>query len=457
MDTATLEAGDIQGLLLSAYAHLDFATYLFLQVSDAEKGKQWLRTVIPDISTAAPWPQGADGKAIKPATQVNIALTIQGLAALGMQQDSLDSFSTEYIEGPTGTPRSSLLGDTEDSAPEHWELGGPSNQHVNILLMLFADTAQALKGLRDQYLGTLTQAGLTLTLAQEASRLPEKREHFGFRDGIAQPLVEGSRSAPVPGQEAIKPGEFILGYGNEYGLVSPMPTPDVLGRNGTYLVYRKLAQNVAAYQQFLSDKAGGDPAQMNMLGAKMLGRWQSGAPLALSPQKDDSALGDDPQRSDNFAYADKDPNGYFTPLGAHIRRANPRDALEGGVDASIKTTHRHRLLRRGRAYGPAYSEAAADEPRGILFVTLNADIKRQFEFVQEVWINDAKFGGLYNDKDPIVGNQHGDGILNIQQPTIRQQIVGIPRFVTVKASGYFFMPGIRALRFIAGEQLSQKL
>src|SRR5258707_3932844 len=452
MDTVNLELNDIQGLLLSAYGHLDYATYLFLQVSDAEKGKQWLQAVLSDISTAAPWPQGLDGKTIKPATQVNIAFTIYGLAALGMLQDSLDSFSTEFIVGPTGTPRSRLLGDTEDSAPEHWELGGPSNQPVHIMLMLFADGPDTLKGLRDHYLSTLTPAGLSLTAAQEASRLPEKKEHFGFRDGVTQPFVEGAHSTPVPGQDVVKPGEFILGYHNEYDLVSPAPTPEVLGRNGTYLVYRKLAQNVAAYQQFLKDTAGGDSEQMNNLGAKMLGRWPSGAPLALSPEKDDHDLGADPQRSDNFKFAEKDPEGYLTPIGSHIRRTNPRDALEGGIDASTMTTHRHRLLRRGRAYGPAYSAATADEPRGVLFITLNADIKRQFGFVQQVWVNDAKFGGLYNDKDPLVGNQHGDGIMTIQKPTIRQQVGGIPRFVTVKASAYFFMPGIRALRFIAGEK-----
>src|SRR5258708_12247539 len=237
MDTVNLELNEIQGLLLSAYGHVDYATYLFLQVSDAEKGKQWLQAVLSDISTAAPWPQGLDGKTIKPATQVNIAFTIYGLAALGMLQDSLDSFSTEFIVGPTGTPRSRLLGDTEDSAPEHWEVGGPSNQPVHIMLMLFADGPDALKGLRDHYLSTLTPAGLSLTAAQEASLLPEKKEHFGFRDGVTQPFVEGAHSTPGPGQDVVKPGWFILASLHELHLVTPPPPPGQLRRHRSYAPY----------------------------------------------------------------------------------------------------------------------------------------------------------------------------------------------------------------------------
>jgi len=448
----TLQINDIQGLVLSGYGHLDEAAYLFLQVTDPAAARQWLTQMTPEIATAANWPQDDAGKAIKPDTRINIAFTHPGLTALGLSAATLASFSSEFKEGVTGVERSFILGDTEESAPEAWEMGGPNNPPVHILLILFATAPDALISLRERFRATFTAGGLTEIYNQNSSRLPENREHFGFRDSISQPAIEGSPQTVAAGQEVIRAGEFILGYQNEYALVPPMPDPPKLGINGTYLVYRKLAQNVAVFQDYLKQAAKGDPIQMTYLSAKIVGRWPSGAPLALTPEYDDPALGDDTTRNNNFKYAAADPYGYATPIGSHIRRTNPRDAVEGSATDSLTTSKRHRILRRGRAFGPAFTDSAdpnADQPRGTLFIALNADIQRQFEFIQQTWVGDPKFSGLYNDKDPLIGNSKGDNQLTIQREPVRKALLNIPRFVVVRAAGYFFMPSITALGIIA--------
>ncbi|MEP7287795.1 MAG: Dyp-type peroxidase [Chloroflexota bacterium] len=449
--TTKLDNADIQGIVLSGYAHLNEATYLFLKVDSGEKGRQWLKQISADISSAAPWLRGIDNRAIKPSTQVNIAFTHAGLEALGLPKDSLDSFLEEFCEGPLGEERSKLMGDVDESAPENWELGGPNTQPIHIMLMLFAATDESLEALQEHYEVTLREiGGITIVHDQAASRLDDSKEHFGFRDGVSQPAIEGALNPPTPGQDVIKAGEFVLGYRNEYDLIPPMPKPDVLGKNGTYLVYRKLAQNVGTFRQFLNEAANGDPQLVELIGAKLMGRWKSGAPLALTPDGDDPQLGQDNQRNNNFRFAETDPYGYRTPIGSHVRRSNPRDGIEHDPTASVQTAGRHRILRRGRPYGPPFNEQTANEARGTLFVAINADIKRQFEFVQQRWVNDAKFAGLYSDPDPMAGDHsNGNSTMTIQHWPIRKEIRGVPRFVTVKASVYFFVPSLTALAFIA--------
>ena len=170
-----------------------------------------------------------------------------------------------------------------------------------------------------------------------------------------------------------------------------MPTPEVLGRNGTYVVFRKLHTRVAAYRQYLRAKAASREEEA-LLGAKMVGRWQSGAPLALSAGTDDPELGADPQRNNDFLYAD-DPRGFKCPVGAHARRANPRDALDGDGSVDVRL---HRMIRRGTSYGPMLPEGVLEDDgvdRGIIFVFAGAHLKRQFEFVKTQWLNDGIFIG----------------------------------------------------------------
>jgi Dyp-type peroxidase family len=293
----------------------------------------------------------------------------------------------------------------------------------------------------------------------------------------------------------IQPGEVLLGYPNEYNKLPFSPTvaasddsanllrPDAehpdrrdLGRNGTYLVFRKLRQDVVRFWQFCDEQTKNDdgtsnPEERTRLAAKMVGRWPSGAPARAVPRQRRLRSGRDAGRNNVFGFAETDPHGYRCPLGAHIRRSNPRDGLGPTPKESATIVNRHRLLRRGRPYGelmldPLQESGDDGVDRGLVFICLNANIARQFEFVQQTWINDPKFHGLYDNKDPITGDnldlslggppdpeEDADIPYNftIPQQPVRRRISGLTRFVHVRGGGYFFLPGLSALRFLAGE------
>jgi Dyp-type peroxidase family len=223
-----------------------------------------------------------------------------------------------------------------------------------------------------------------------------------------------------------------------------------LGRNGSYLVFRQLSQDVARFWNFVDTVArangAGDPDARVRLAAKMVGRWPSGAPLVKSPDRDDPSL----KRDNNFSYAASDPHGFACPIGAHIRRCNPRDSLGDDPDMARAAANRHRLLRRGRLYGDRIADPLVDDgqERGLHFICLNADIERQFEFVQQTWINNPMFGGVNGEVDPLMGTQDGRGTYTIPEDPLRTRIHGVPRFVHVKGGAYFFLPGMAALRYV---------
>jgi Dyp-type peroxidase family len=276
--------------------------------------------------------------------------------------------------------------------------------------------------------------------------LPTEREAFGFKDGISHPAIEGSGiPGSNPKEQPFKAGEFILGYTDETGHFPPMPQPEVLGRNGTYVVFRKLHQRVAAFRQYLKANSSTSEEE-DLLGAKMMGRWQSGAPLALCPFHDDPELGADPKRNNDFLFKDDDPKGLKTPPGSHIRRMNARDADIVGV------ARLHRMIRRGTSYGPLLPPGVLEDDgaeRGLAFVFVGAQLERQFEFVQSEWVKDGLFIGAPGEKDPIVGPNDGSGQLIIPQQPIRRRLQGLPRFVVTRGGEYFFAPGLRALRWLA--------
>ncbi len=325
--------------------------------------------------------------------------------------------------------------------------------------------------------------------AQYGVRPDYDREPFGFFDGIAQPQIEGIKG------KGVRTGEFILGYPNEYGFhpLSPvLPAADDpghilpesanpyhkpahyrdLGLNGTYIVYRKLEQDVAGFWRFLQSeslrlKGAVDPGFMVWLAAKMVGRWPSGAPLVLAPDRDGSVL-----LTDDFLYAREDPQGLACPFGAHIRRTHPRDQIgPAGPVESLHMSSRHRILRRGRAYGaPLFDPTALTRPdqpaglqaildlqddgqsRGIHFLCVNTNIKSQFEFIQQAWANNPSFGGLADNRDPLIGDNDpsrapGGMLIPGNRSTIRT--APLPRFVTVRGGAYLFMPGLTTLRYLA--------
>ena len=209
------------------------------------------------------------------------------------------------------------------------------------------------------------------------------------------------------------------------------------------MAYRRFAQHVGAFRDFLREQGGPTTEEQELLAAKLMGRWRSGAPLILAPEKDDPALGADMKRNNNFNYKQMDPHGYAAPLGSHACRMNPRD--------SAHNMNRRRMIRRGATYGPYLPEDAPDDgvERGIAAFVICASLIRQYEFAQNVWVNDRNFQELVNERDPIIGNQDGTLEFKIPKRPIRKKITGLPAFTTVRGGAYFFLPGIKALRYLA--------
>ena len=365
------------------------------------------------------------------------------------------------------TYRSRLLGDVGDESPSGWTWGGPASDPVHVLVLAYARTDGLLERLCRELLDEAEGNGLRLVQQLETSPLVPA-EPFGFHDGISQPLVEGLGRGTDRLAGEVRAGEFVLGYTNEHGQVSQRPLlPGAddprsllprdesgradLGRNGSYLVMRQLRQDVDAFWTFADEASRGedgvpDGEARELLAAKMVGRWPSGAPLTLAPQHDDPALADE----NSFGYHETDPRGLACPIGSHVRRVNPRDSLEPnpGSDESLAINRRHRLLRRGRSYGPA----TGGGERGLFFVCLNANLARQYEFVQHTWVNNPSFNGLYDEPDPLIGPRGEKGTyFTLPGNPVRRRYADLPQFVSVRGGAYFFLPGIRALRYLAAD------
>ncbi|MEU7135113.1 peroxidase [Streptomyces sp. NPDC046261] len=472
--TASVELDDIQGIVARGYSGLTSACFLMLAITEPAAARTALGRAAARVT---------DGTAEPPDAAVNLALTADGLRGLGPVTPDLDGFSEEFVSGMTDPNRSRFLGDVADNAPAHWRWGGPATPPVHVMLMLYARDEERLARLEAELREDLLATGGLTEVVRLATATLTDREPFGFRDGISQPLVEGlpktsrvvaAREGGAAAGDVVKAGEFLLGYPNEYGLLTDRPVlsaPDDpagllprtqggadLGRNGSYVVFRQLHQDVEGFWSYLDaatrrPDGTADAAARDALAARMVGRWPSGAPLVHAPRQDDPRLADD----NDFGYFATDPAGLRCPLGAHIRRAHPRDSLDprpGSAD-SVAIGRRHRILRRGRAYGPY---AAAQRPgaaagdgaeSGLHFLCLNANISRQFEFIQHTWLNNPTFNGLHDAPDPLVAPRHDHRRTFTEQGRpLRTRHLDLPRFVSVQGGAYFFLPGLRALRYL---------
>jgi Dyp-type peroxidase family len=453
--TPTLELDDIQGIVAAGYGHLPVACFVLLRVEadgGAPEANAWLGRLADRIAVA---------KSRQDDHCTNVAFTRHGLTAFGLSPTVADTFAAEFVDGMAAPHRSRLLGDTGTSAPANWSWGGPGTATVDAVLMLYAADDASLAQLYQSHASEFATSGLVEVKRLGTAALGAT-EPFGFADGISQPLIDGLGS-PGLAADTIKAGEFVLGYENEYGLYPGSPlVPDGddrsgilsrahdrngrdLGRNGTYLVFRELRQDVDGFWAFLEASTrrpdgSTDRAEATRLAAKMVGRWPSGAPLALAPDSDDPSLA----HANDFGYFHDDRDGLRCPIGAHIRRANPRDSLapQPGSPASIAVGKRHRIIRRGR------ERAGGATDRGLHFVCLNANLARQFEFIQGTWCNNPKFDGLYDDRDPLVTSESGH-TFRVPGTPVRTRITELPSFVTVLGGAYFFLPGVRAIRFLA--------
>lgn len=430
-----LELADIQGGALRPRPSPYAATYILLRIDDRHEGRELMRRLSAVVRSAAdPAPDGAS---------LSVALTYQGLKALGVPQASLDGFSWEFRQGMTA--RAKALGDVGANAPEHWEQPFGTGQIHVVLAGLAPDQAALDVAVSRARAALADLSGVVAIWRQDCHAPLDEREPFGFRDGISHPAIEGSGLAgDNPLEPPLKAGELLLGYRDETGRFPPVPQPDVLGRNGTYVVFRKLYQDVAAFRRYLRDNAS-SREDAELVAAKMMGRWRSGAPLALCPMHDDPALGEDVGRRNAYLFKADDALGYKTPPGSHVRRCNPRDADVAGV------VRLHRMIRRGTAYGPILPDGVLEDDgadRGLMFAFVGAHLGRQFEFVQSEWINGGEFLGLADARDPVTGAE-GGGMFTIPKRPIPRRLKGLAAFVTTRGGEYAFLPSLPALRWLA--------
>ena len=439
--TVDLELDDIQFGALHQRPSPYVATYLLVRIDEREAGRELVRRIRPLVDAARPSHNAAQD------TSVTVAFTYYGLKALGVPPASLESFPEEFRQGMAA--RAAELGDVGDSSPTEWEHPlGSSEVHVAIAV-LSPDAAQLAASLERADRTCQELQGVEVIWRQDCYQLPTGRTSFGFKDGIGQPAIEGSGVAGSnPMEPPIKAGEFILGYRDETGVVPPQPSPDLLGRNGTFIAFRKLHTRVAAYRQYVRANAASRQEE-SLLGAKIVGRWQSGAPLTLFPDVDDPEFGADQNRNNSFLYAD-DQRGLGCPAGAHARRANPRDSLDSDGSVNVRL---HRMIRRGTSYGPPLPPDVLEDDgadRGIVFVFVGTHLDRQFEFVKSQWLNDGVFIGAPKERDPLVGSPGGDGQFTIPRQPIRRRLQGLPPFVVTRGGEYCFVPGLQALDWLAG-------
>jgi Dyp-type peroxidase family len=435
----TLETSDVQATVLRPRPKPYCGEYVVLRIGNAEQGREMLRRILPHVAPADEW--------WVPSTPgwLGIAFTFEGLKALGVPQASLDSFPIEFRQGMAA--RAAILHDFGANAPANWEypFGTPD---VHVALAIYAKSKQDLQGVLDvAHKSHHDLPQISVVYRMEFGELPEGRNPFGFKDGLHNPHVEGSGPVAADKEEpSIKPGEFVMGYPDERGETANVPIPEELRRNGTFVAIRKFHMDVAAFRKYLRAQAS-SPEEEELLAAKMVGRWRSGAPLVLAPDHDDPTLGSDANRNNDFSYAD-DMKGLKCPFSAHIRRINPRDALKDDVvDVNL-----HKFLRRGTNYGSALPEGVLEDDgaeRGGVFLLIGAHLQRQFEFVQSQWVTDGNFISHGTEQDPLIGNNEGEGIFTIPKRPVRRRLQGLPRFVTVRGGEYCFMPGLRALRWLA--------
>ena len=464
---AALELSEIQAFLTREYKEMGSSKYYLLQVTDPAAAKKFLSSIADEIASIT---------SAEREVTINLGFTSKGLISLGLHENNLCTFSREFREGMVSDHRSRLLGDFDSSDPSKWQWGGTNNEKVDMILLVFGKDEAAT----DSYYNNLKSqisSGYKEIHVIKGNPLPNDKEHFGFKDGISQPAIIGS-GIKGTGNDNIKAGEFVMGYKGEYDVYPDSPMlkevqgnpgllkDDVeygkhkdLGRNGTYFVLRQLKEDVNGFWNFLNEKTKNEDGSLNpdestLIAAKMMGRWPSGAPLVTYPDKDPGGSNNE----NDFKYMKEDKDGLKCPFGAHIRRVNPRDHFEeSGRGTSLKLTRRHRIMRRVRSYGEDYVGSAThhtpNEEVGLLFGCFNADILKQFEFIQYTWANYPKFKRLYADPDPFIGvrenpKQGEEQNFTIPTETANKVITGLQSFVTVKGGAYFFFPSISVVKFL---------
>jgi len=488
----------VQGVLTWGHGYLNLASYILIHIPEGSNPKGFLNDIKSEITPSSERPKDA---------AVNVAMTHTGLRKFGLPDSTLGDFNREFKEGMNTPHRSFLLGDFGVNDPKDWQWGALHQQTPDILFMVFDNDQKKLDDRCKAYMDKATAHGLTELFSLPSETLPDDKEHFGFKDGIGQPKVEGiSKEFPditpadkiydpsKPAPQSLNTGEALLGYINQYSqfarnalVTENKGKPEVLpqdnagsgnpsfGQNGSYLVFRHLKQDVYKFWDFLREEASkkGDFETNTMVkyGAKMVGRWPNGVPLTIAPDSEPTDFGkgmtkrEAVKKMDHFLYAPTDKDGYKCPRGSHLRRSNPRDALSPNPQGSLKITDKHRILRRGRPYGPPLvpdmdpsemlKKGDDGVDRGLVFIAFVGDISRQYEFTQHDWNNAPKFDDLYSENDPVVGNHYKQkdcpletDNFTIQACPVRHRMNDLPNFIKTEGGGYFFLPSISAIEYL---------
>lgn len=474
-----LELSQVQSDVLRGYRQGEapkYVNYLFLRFTDGPAIRELLLALYPRVTSCTDYDAGipealreAAGPRPYDGATLNIGLAYPSLELLGLggnarALDERDHEATGAIEAfkcGMKARAADILGDRGPSAPEQWEPAFQDELHA--VLSLASSSREQIASLRGEVEAAIEAcAGAELVHEETAQHFDGAlagKEHFGFADGIAQPSVLGSGLPGYPGDgtprkrrgwKPVQPGEFVLGQIDESGRVQ---FGSELFKHGSFMVFRKLRQHVGRFRDYTRALAARRGTTAEYVGAKMIGRWPSGAPLVRSPKRDDPKLGADPERNNDFRYAD-DADGQRCPFGAHIRRNNPREDPSG---PQTSQTRLHRIIRRGTPYGSWLPEDQADDgsDRGILFIVINADIARQFEFVQQNWVDDVLSSThltLASDRDPLIGSQTEGAKFVIPSSSRRDRPLiawDLPSFVTTRGGAYFLLPSIDALYDIA--------
>jgi deferrochelatase/peroxidase EfeB len=451
---AEIPLSDIQGFVMRTYAMPAMRVFA-LKVEDAPLAARFLGSLIsgdpatPQLATAAPW-------STKPDYCVNIAFTRGGLAAMQVPPASLATFPEDFVEGAVA--RAPRVGDTDASAPIHWK-GGLGSDDVHALVFVFAQSEPLLESvsarLRTEF---ATGPAFAEISAHDGRALPNNVAHFGYRDGFAQPTIAGGLPPSLPDTlPPAPPGEFLLGRPSQYeGFTYPVPEPaDQLGRNGSFVAFRILAQDCHGFEQFLAEAGRQTGLDPELIAAKLCGRWRNGVPLALSPETPDVDLPLEKYNSFDYVPTDAVPDavddrrGYRCPIGSHIRRMNPRHSAVAG-NSGLK----RRIVRRGLPYGPPYDAQTPNDgiERGLLGVFIGVSLKDQFEFLMSDWANRGSFApGLRDTRDPVIGD-NSSGVQSFLVPVEGRKAVeltGLSRFVLCRGSAYCFLPSVTAIRYLS--------
>jgi len=480
---STLDLSDIQGFILRGY-RMPMVRHFLLAVGVPAAARTLLGRFVsgdesdaPQITTAEDWHVGfAPGPADdpnesprrKPDYCLNVGITWPGMVALELKDrvpalafKSFPAFAAGAAE------RAKLVGDTGPSGPENWVDGfGKGSDHL--LITLHALTPDALNSYTARLTALFAEGGAFREISRtDGMAWIEKKDGksefvakvpFGYTDGISMTTIHGGPERyPPDQQQPCEPWLFVMQEAAENYYV---PEPKELGLNGSFAVFKKIMTDVVGFENFLqSNKDKIDP---ELLAAKICGRWRNGVPLALSPDTDSPPGGIALDQLNNYEYVNADgsgdPRGIRCPVGAHMRRINPRGQPVTGQGQPGGSNNTHRLIRRGMPYGPNYDPKLPYDgiERGLLGYFINSSIENQYEFVLSQWVNDAEFAGAVRlppkAKDPMIGTQDpAESVFVIPQangaPAIK--VTGFQSFVTTKAAAYCFLPSITAIKFIS--------